>query len=144
MKTSLLLIISLVSLSCSKPHYIGNGESRIENISTRCEYVFKDEQLCLETKWETLPSESEYGSMLLTFTDKDDPARVISPKNDPQIVLWMPSMGHGSSPVTMTLIQDGVYRASEIFFIMPGPWEIRFQLKDGSRIVEEVIQKITI
>ena len=144
MKILILIFISFIYLSCSKPNYIGNGESQVENISTRCEYVFKDEQLCLETNWETLPSESEYGSMLLTFTDQDDPTRIISPKHDPHIVLWMPSMGHGSSPVTMTLIQDGVYRASEIFFIMPGLWEIRFQLKDGSRIVEEVIQKITI
>lgn len=138
------LFICFIFVSCSKPHYIGHSESKIENVSTRCGIIFKGEQLCLETKWEHYPSESDFGSMLLTFTEENDPNRTISPVHDPHILLWMPSMGHGSSPVTMTLVEDGIYRASEIFFIMPGPWEIRYQLKDGSRVVEEVIQKITI
>lgn len=53
-------------------------------------------------------------------------------------------MGHGSSPVTITLIEDGIYKANDIFFIMQGPWEVRYQVKDGDKVVEEIIQDITI
>ena len=105
---------------------------------------FKTESLCLKATWDSLPTESTFGSMTLTFTDKSNPERIISPHRAPFILLWMPSMGHGSSPVTITLIEDGIYKADDIFFIMPGPWEIRYQIKDGDKVVEEIIQEITI
>jgi hypothetical protein len=59
-----------------------------------------------------------------------------------ETALWMPSMGHGSAP---TKIQPqvnekgevllGEYLVSNIYFIMPGEWELRvtLHLKDGSQ-----------
>jgi nitrogen fixation protein FixH len=107
-----------------------------------CEMFFKSENLCLEQKWEILPSRTTMGQMTLTF--KDHEGRVISPKNTPFVLLWMPSMGHGSRPVTITLVEDGIYSVTNVKFIMGGPWDIHYQLKDGSKVVEEFIQKISI
>ena len=54
--------------------------------------------------------------------------------------LWMPSMGHGSYPVTVERLSQGVYKASEIFFTMPGDWEIQIQhLVDGNVFESSVI-----
>ena len=82
--------------------------------------------------------------MILRFLDQNDQTRAVDPVATPFILLWMPSMGHGSSPVKIERLDVGVFKASEIFFIMPGPWDIRYQLKDGSDVIEENIQKVTI
>lgn len=111
-------------------------------LAQTCEMFFKTENLCLEQKWEVLPTKTTVGKMTLTF--KDTAGRITSPKMDPFVLLWMSSMGHGSRPVTITQVEDGVYSVSNVKFIMGGPWEIHYQLKDGKSVVEEFIQKITI
>ena len=82
--------------------------------------------------------------MSLTFVDSFDHKRFIDPMNEPHILLWMPGMGHGSSPVRIERVDVGRYFASEIFFIMTGEWDIHFQLKSGSVVVEEKIQNVII
>ena len=142
-----LLIFMLILLaSCAKPQYVNADklESSIANISGECGILFSTEDICLRTEWVQKPSESTFGEMNLIFIDPIDQTRFLDPTNEPFIVLWMPSMAHGSSPVKVERIDVGRYRVSEIFFTMPGPWDIRYQLKDGSNVVEEKIQKITI
>lgn len=54
------------------------------------------------------------------------------------VFLWMPSMGHGSSPVTLKKLDTGIYDVSDVYFIMDGDWQIRIQLKNNETILEEV------
>lgn len=110
--------------------------------ASSCDMYFKSEKLCLEQKWDIMPSKTTVGKMTLTF--KDDQGRSISPVKNPFVLLWMPTMGHGSTPVTITLIEDGVYSVTNVKFIMGGPWDIRYQLKDGQTVVEEIVQQISI
>lgn len=51
----------------------------------------------------------------------------------------MPSMGHGSRPVKVEEVSGaiGVYDATNVIFIMGGPWEIWVQLKNGSEILDQ-------
>ena len=109
-----------------------------------CDLYFKSEDLCLNVTWEVLPPARANGTMLLTFTDAKDAGRVVTPKYTPNVILWMTSMGHGSKPVTLNFIEEGKFRSTNVFFVMGGPWDIKFQLKDGSTVVEEVVQKIKI
>jgi hypothetical protein len=69
---------------------------------------------------------------------------VIDPEGSPSVVLWMPSMGHGSSPVTVTRLDIGTYLANEVFFIMPGEWQIKFQLKRADEVIDEAIVDIVL
>jgi hypothetical protein len=48
------------------------------------------------------------------------------------IEIWMPTMNHGSAPVTLTSDDQIHFTASKIYFIMYGLWEIR--LKKGKEI----------
>ena len=57
---------------------------------------------------------------------------------DFKIFLWMPSMGHGSSPVTIKKIATGIYDVTDVYFIMDGDWQIKVQLKTGTSILEEL------
>ncbi len=146
MRTFLLILALFTFTACGDSHRVNDPGSltRNEEATADCKMHLKTENLCLKATWDSMPTESTFGSMTLTFTDKNTPERIISPRHEPSMLLWMPSMGHGSSPVTITLIEDGIYKANDIFFIMPGPWEIRYQLKDGDKVVEEIIQEITI
>jgi YtkA-like len=64
--------------------------------------------------------------------------------NDLYIYLWMPAMGHGSSPVKMKKLNVGEYEVSDAYFIMGGKWEIHFQLLQKETILDEVILPITL
>ncbi len=55
--------------------------------------------------------------------------------NSFRVVLFMPSMGHGSSPTKIAkLDQPGLYQVNKIYFTMPGDWEVNVVLKslDGA------------
>ncbi len=45
--------------------------------------------------------------------------------SDMNVVLWMPAMGHGSSPVKTELFAVNHYKVTQAYFIMPGQWEVR-------------------
>lgn len=53
------------------------------------------------------------------------------------LFLWMPTMGHGSSPVKIKKIGTGLYDLSSLYFIMDGLWQIRVQLKSNGQVLEE-------
>ncbi len=41
------------------------------------------------------------------------------------VLLWMPSMGHGSSPVTVTQFDVNKYNITKAAFVMKGDWLVR-------------------
>lgn len=60
-----------------------------------------------------------------------------------KVELWMPDHGHGSAPVTVTRVNSHEFIASEIYFIMPGLWEVRMVLTDNiGQIVWELTEDI--
>jgi hypothetical protein len=91
-----------------------------------------------------MPTESQVGEMEVSFTDLADERIFIDPKNKFSMYLWMSSMGHGSSPVSIEKLAPGKFLIKDIFFIMPGPWEIHFELKEEEKLVDEIIYSLTI
>jgi hypothetical protein len=89
-----------------------------------------------DLEWEVYPTETTEGSFHVRTSFPTD--------LNVEVELWMPSMGHGSSPVTVTKISDTHFLATEVFFIMPGPWEIRINWKDGTNVVDQTVFDITI
>ena len=112
--------------------------------SHACEVYFQSEDLCMTISWEKYPRAREKGIMAIGFTDAKDQQRLVDPKFSPAIVLWMTSMGHGSSPVTLVRTDVGQFRSTDVLFIMGGPWDIKFQLKDGAKVVEEKVKSVNI
>ncbi len=48
------------------------------------------------------------------------------------IYLWMPSMGHGSAPMTVTQIAANKYQVTEVRFVMSGAWTVNLEFEaDG-------------
>lgn len=77
------------------------------------------------------------GSFVVEFYNPDDRGQFVDLKNELEVLLWMPSMGHGSSPVTLEKVAPGQYRVSRVFFVMRGDWEIQFKLKNGNTVLEQ-------
>ncbi len=139
-----LLLMMFLDLSCAKPRYVSQITRSIMNIQSGCELFLQTENVCLRTRWVIAPTEDQEGEMIVEIVDFQDDERKIDPIQTFFVKLWMPSMSHGSSPVKLTRLDVGVYRASEIFFIMGGEWEIRFQLRNGKQVLDEAKQNIKI
>jgi hypothetical protein len=124
----IVLALSFLALaSCANPKYAPEPEAHpVGQPLSQCQARFASGE-CVAIEWETLPTEEDFGSFRFrVFPEISVPVKV---------VLWMPSMGHGSSPVTVEKNEDGTYRASKVFFIMRGNWEIRFQEEGDEAIL---------
>lgn len=55
---------------------------------------------------------------------------------DLKAVLFMPDMGHGSSPTKVEKISESSFKVSRMYFTMPGLWEIRLTIKNENGVKE--------
>ncbi len=147
-----VFLLSLLVFSCAKPNYqepakITENQKPdpvTPNEPAKCHYFFQASHLCLSFKWLTQPKANEMASLTFNIYVQEKPTEFVDPKNEVNIQLWMPSMGHGSSPVTLVKTEAGRYKTENIYFVMPGEWEIRFQLKEEQSVIEQVVEKITV
>jgi hypothetical protein len=119
-----------------------------------CDFSFPSQGLCASLAWVKKPTAEEPGEFLLSFWDKNQNSGQPLVFSNPDahkvfVKLWMPDMGHGSSPVTTNQAVEsngspktGVFRSTGVFFIMGGKWEIVVQLKDSSGAVKESAKMI--
>lgn len=138
--------LSIFFLACAEPKYFNNSNPQKENVGgleenkIECQATFSKSQLCINWYWVTVPTAKSSGTLIFkTFRPNilDQTAIELDLVDIPQVILWMPSMGHGSSPTKTERIDQGTYRTTNVFFIMPGEWEIRFQVKSGTEVVDE-------
>ena len=135
---SFLLIFSLVLLSgCGKSPFLKmtdkSSDANIRNretLSNRVILAFPNRPLKVEVLWPSGPVSDELLSAYLIFFDSQN--QMVDPPNfyfEPT----MPDMGHGTSPVLIFKISQGLYKIDEIFFSMPGRWQIEIGLKDSDK-----------
>lgn len=148
-----LALTSAIYLGCAKPTYINSNDTGKKNTEQKqgattydCSLKWNSKNYCLSWSWKKKPTEEDYGSMILRvyqLSALDNFAEPVDLNSIPQVILWMPSMNHGSSPTTVKRISIGTFQVDDVFFTMPGKWEIRFRLLDGDS-VDEVIDPISI
>ena len=129
--------VGLLVVDCARPNYVTSaGLGTIKEDSITCQSRFASGK-CLSYAWETNPTEEGFASFIFKSfrQNKADGSPVLEDLTfEPSVVLWMPGMGHGSSPVTVERLDIGTYRASKVSLYMHGQWEIRFLLKDRNEI----------
>jgi hypothetical protein len=145
----LSLTVSLTFLACAKPNYAeaqnqsGSGANGANSkLNTQCPYELTKFQTCVDLQWVNGPKESEEGIFQLKFWNQSGVA--VDPEKSLSVILWMPDMGHGSSPVTLQKTALGAYTVSKVYFIMSGAWEIRVQIKEGKNVLDQVIVPVSI
>lgn len=149
-----LTVSVLTFVGCAKPTYVESSKDKTPRDSggqqenkLGCAVQFKVAGVCLTWYWEEKPTESNAGSLFFKayrLNLLDQTPIEMDMASVPQVVLWMPSMGHGSIPTQTIRVDTGTYRATNVFFIMPGEWEIKFQIKEGTLVQDEAVVAITI
>lgn len=125
----------------------GRSRSDASSQNSRCPLNFPQHGICAELTWDQTPNEQNPSTFTLRFWASGEATSngPYSAPNDKVFVkLWMPSMGHGSAPVTLAQEMDagnqvipGIYSGSNVYFIMTGAWQVKVQLKQGSTVTEE-------
>lgn len=131
----------------------GNPPARTDN-AVECPLSFPQEKMCAELSWNGIPDSQDTSSFTLRFWKSGAATHsgpYSNPSNEVFVKLWMPSMGHGSSPITTVQAHDsgnqsipGVYEGKNVYFIMNGAWEVHVQLRSGSKVQEEAIANVNI
>lgn len=125
---SLSVLLSATLIACAKPTYLTNDSPVTQKVGSvdSCVAHFHTSGICVDVKWEVRPTEDSPGSFI--FSTSDGLTSNLRDFDSPlKVVLWMPAMGHGSSPIMVEKVSIGIYRAKEVYFSMKGDWEIRFQ-----------------
>lgn len=141
------LVLFSLTLACAKPNYQDDAKQEQQQIVNSDGYKLVSASLGLtvDLNFDKAPNDSEENFFTLQFHQAGSLVPVAVDQTI-AVVLWMPSMGHGSSPVKIQKTADGIYLVSKVYFIMPGDWEIRLQIKDKEtlNVVEQIIQKLSI
>jgi hypothetical protein len=140
-----VIALLFATVGCAKPTYIAGGAAPsgvLTGAGTSCDAHFEKSGECVTIAWEKRPTESDYGSFVfktyrLNLADQTPIVEDLS--GEMSVRLFMPSMGHGSSPVAVTKIDSGTYRASNVFFSMHGDWQIYFELKTDNKVNDKAV-----
>jgi hypothetical protein len=135
MRRLIWLIPALILAACANPKYQPPAAENSVQAAFRS-------QAEVSLAWEQLPTETETGTFrFLTYRRNPlDGSKVLMDLGTTvRVRLWMPGMGHGSSPVTVERVGPGEYRASEVFFLMRGEWEIHIQIDSEGATDEAVL-----
>jgi YtkA-like len=116
--------------------------------NTGCDLAFSKTSLCASVTWVKQPTADDQGEFTVRFWDPaqgTEAGPYVTPADDVAVKLWMPEMGHGSSPTKVIAAIDttgtavpGVFDVQNIFFVMNGKWQVFIQLKKGSQVVDQV------
>ncbi len=137
---SILLLITISS--CGDSPFLNEDESSTEVTNRQglnqgeLTLSTSDADYIVKPFWRVGPEVLTEGKLLILITDSNGVP--VDPEYDLKVMLWMPTMGHGSFPVTVTQSQTGIYEATEVFFTMGGYWDIHFQLLENEKVVNEV------
>jgi hypothetical protein len=148
MNRLLFCLFALALLSCARPDYVNASDQATIASDSACPLSFPKENLCATLVWEAAPNSAAENKFTLSFFDLAAGSAALGPFVNPAqtvfVFLWMPTMGHGSSPLTLESTAAGVYNASRAYFIMPGSWQVRVQLKQGTTLIDEADQNVSV
>lgn len=103
-----------------------------------CDVHFEQYDICGSIQWIKGPSKNERNEFHVTFNNTLSDAAL-------KVDLWMPAMNHGSRAVTLEWSSPTTVKVDKAFFVMNGPWLIRFFLIDSAgNVVAKSETEITI
>jgi hypothetical protein len=86
---------------------------------------FSNDNIHADITWISGPQTEKESVMLVKFRAAEKLENL-----DLKVSLFMPEMGHGSSPTRLEKVPGGnIYKISRVYFTMPGVWEVRVTLR---------------
>jgi hypothetical protein len=122
-----------------------------------CDLEFKKTKYCGKIEWIIPPksvemvTEKDKSEFILNIIPEKASSKQFNSNYNVSVKLFMPSMGHGSHPTQViqevdqagNKIQDR-YRVKNVYFTMPGDWEIRVDLKRDGKIIDSAISSFVL
>lgn len=133
------LCFVFLATACARPDYISRDELNPSQADD-CALTFTNSQLCLTVTWLNGPTVSGSSDFEVRFWDKNTGNKngpYVNPPGTLGVLLWMPSMSHGSAPVTITPLAPGEFKVTNVYFIMPKDWEVRFSLENNGQVTDQ-------
>ncbi|MCB0341708.1 MAG: FixH family protein [Pseudobdellovibrionaceae bacterium] len=111
------------------------------SVNQTCALFFSNSGLCAELTWIEKPQGPTKATFEIRFFQSSDPQQLTTSINyNVNVEFLMPSMGHGlgSRPFTMTETSPGLFTVTDVYFSMPGDWEITILLiSNEQQIVDQ-------
>ena len=82
-------------------------------------------------KWIVAPTLSDLSSFELTLSQP------LPANQSLNVYIWMPEMGHGSSPISVLQINSTDYIFNELAFIMPGLWVLHIEVLENNQVIDQ-------
>ncbi len=140
------LTFSLLFVACAQPRYENiiadtNSSNPTSEKFSDCNLRFKKLDYCVVWAWEQKPVGRGTGALIFKILRANllDQSSMPAEIKDAAVVLWMPSMDHGSTRVKVNKVDTGSFRATNVRFVMDGEWEIQFQIKDGNKVEDTAV-----
>jgi hypothetical protein len=135
------IIIFLLVISCGKaPLFAPLEKTTITHtnaLSSNDVEIWPDHRTHFAIQWKSRPTSTAEAQFIIKFWDSYH-TNFFGPYdhllNRLCLFLWMKmpdGSEHGSSPITLTTLDDH-YQASDLYFIMPGLWQIRLRTVESS------------
>lgn len=139
---SLLIFITLLT-SCGKSPFTGSLSDPFRgDDSLETKLRFETEALTITREWNKGPL--LYDSSKITISFLDTAGNRADPVGSFKAYLWMPNMGHGSYPITITKVAVGIYELTDVYFTMGGLWDFHLQLEENGNIYDSVSWPLTL
>jgi hypothetical protein len=131
---SLMFVMSSCGDSLFSESQVRKMPRGLEGIEGELEFL--QSNLSLEIIWRKGPLVLEESNLIVVLKANDELKSL--EKFNLKAKLWMPSMGHGSYPIMVKNLGNGVFDLSEVFFSMEGNWDFQFELYHQDLFLEQI------
>ena len=138
-----IILLFLCLTHCAPPPFLNYVEE--ENIPhdqdqkiSPCWIMTADLNLCGIPEWITGRPNTKTENQLKILFKPLDPQRQFVPIHNFSFRLWMPSMNHGSVSTKIEWIAPDTVLVKNIYFIMPGQWQLQMQINDEIDLNQEL------
>lgn len=129
----IFMLVSLLLAGCGKSPLLNKLENSFQEVSGSIflSERFPNKALEFTIQWTVAPSLEVLSSFEITT------AIPLKENQTLNAYIWMPDMGHGSSPFEKNQVNSNLYNFSEVAFIMPGLWVLHVELIEDNLVVDE-------
>lgn len=129
----ILLLLALTFLSCGKSPLFNKVSSNSSEINGQLQLneQFPNRNINFSINWIIKPSLEELSSFELRL------AKELPTNQTLNAFIWMPEMGHGSSPIEISRINNNEFFMNEIAFIMPGLWVLHIEVLENNQVIDQ-------
>lgn len=91
-----------------------------------------------DLKWTVQPSLDELSAFEIELDAPLEEGQTL------EAYIWMPDMGHGSSPIIINSSTPKKYEFTELAFIMPGLWVLHIEIFKDNKVIDQWQKSITL